>query len=912
MTPGTVADGAASGAQATGASGNTGNAGTAVATDTAGNTDTAGVTGATGTAGKTATAGASGAAAGPRPSPGGEARAGPGPLAGLVVAELAVGVSDLGLGLAGGLPGRLLADLGATVTRITASGGHAIDEHVPWGKAWHRDKRVVATRRPGEILPLLTAADVVLAYGPETLVESRGLGYQDVAAANPGVVYARCRPSRWGAGAVADFGLLVEARSGFCTQLAGHRDGPIFVDVRAPGIGTAALLTTSVLGLLLHRARTGAGGWAETSLYDGMLATLGCMIGRSQRAAPEIEGYWEKGSTFPNFLYRCADGDLLQVWFGGKGMYAALINALGDEPSVEGYYADQMAGRLGDRARRWVAFFSARPRDDWVTILREAGVACEPVLQPGEILADPHLAQTGLATGHVDGQYHDVMVGSPIAVRPLAAPGSPGRPPQADAVTSLPRPPQADAVTSLPRPGLAAPSSAVRSSAAASRPAALASGPGPAPRTGDRGAPSVRAAAGPVRPQEPGLLAGLRVVDFSAFVAGPLAAEVLADLGADVVKVEPPEGEAMRAAAYAVAACQRGKRSLALNIGAPQARPAIEALIRRADVVLHNWRVGVAERLGLDAAAVARLNPSAVYCHASAFGSSGPRCGLPGNDALMQAVTGFERAIGGDGNDPIAATWIPIDMAGGWVAAAGMLAGLYARATGGGAGQSVETSLLGAGILAHSGIFSRDGSLVAGPTLDGAQTGYGPGYRIYQCGDGQWLALVIPTAKAWRALGDLIPGLPGEYAPLRGGGLDSAARAAEALLEAAFAAAPAASWAERLRALAAGPADRETGAGSWPLAEQVEPMDRDAFRRKILDDPVNRQLGRVACYQTADWGWFEQIGPLLRTGPEPGVSTHWMLPRVGEHTASVLAELGLSQAQIQDLLDAKVARQLTG
>ncbi len=89
------------------------------------------------------------------------------------------------------------------------------------------------------------------------------------------------------------------------------------------------------------------------------------------------------------------------------------------------------------------------------------------------------------------------------------------------------------------------------------------------------------------------------MVDFSAFVAGPLAAQVLADLGADVVKVEPLEGEAMRAAAYAVAAAQRGKRSLALDITAPGAREVVERLIRWADVVLHNFRVGVAERLGI-------------------------------------------------------------------------------------------------------------------------------------------------------------------------------------------------------------------------------------------------------------------------------------------------------------------------
>lgn len=748
-----------------------------------------------------------------------------GPLAGLKVAELAVGVSDLGLGLAGGLPGMLLSQCGATVHRITARSAAAIDQDVPWGRVWHAGKRLIETDDADEAFSAIEDADVVLAYGPEDLVEARGLGYRDVAAANPRVVYARCRPSRTSRGTVEDYGLLVEARSGFCTQLEGHRPGPIFADVRASGTGTASLLLTSVLGLLGRRERTGDGGWAETSLYDGMLATLGCMIGRSERAAPEIEGYWEKGSTFPNFLYRCADGELLQVWFGGKGMYAALIKALGDEPSEEGYYADQMAGRLGDRARRWVSFFERKPRDEWVKLLRDAGVACEPVLGPGEILSDPHLLETGLAVER-DG---DLMVGSPVTIRPLAE----RKPVAAQEQRSVPG---------------------------------------------------------------KGLLSGLRVVDFSAFVAGPLAAEVLADLGADVVKVEPPQGEAMRAAAYAVAACQRGKRSLALNIGAPEARPVVERLLAGADVVLHNFRVGVAERLGIGADDVARLNPGAVYCHASAFGSRGRRAGFPGNDALMQAVTGFERAVGGEGNDPVAATWIPIDMAGGWLAAVGILAGLYARAVTG-QGQVVETSLLGAGVLLHSGAFYSGGSLVPGPSLDSGQTGYGPGYRIYPGSDGAWFALVVPSPSAWERLRTVVPDLPPQYAPLRGGARDAVARSAETALSAAFAAHPAATWAARLRDL------------GLP-AELIEPADRDGFRRGILDDPVGRQLGRTVGYDTADWGWFEQIGPLTRCGPSPAVAPRLMLPRVGEHTAEVLRELGTGDAEIMALLDAKIARQL--
>jgi crotonobetainyl-CoA:carnitine CoA-transferase CaiB-like acyl-CoA transferase len=748
-----------------------------------------------------------------------------GPCAGLSVVELAVGTSELGLGLAAGVPGMMLADLGASVIRIVGASPVPIDERIEWGRAWHRDKTVLATDDPVRIRSLMAAADVALVLGAEALVEGRGLGYRDLRAVNPGLVYARCRPSRTAAGSVEDYGLLVEARSGFCSQLPGHRPGPTFVDVRAPGSGTAFVLTASVLALLRQRALTGEGGWAETSLYDGLLATLGCMIGRSERAGPGVETYWEKGSWFPNFLYRCADGELVQVWFGGKGMYATLIEILGDQPSEQGYYQDQATGALNERARRWKAVFATKPRATWLRELREVGVACEPVLGPGDALTDPHLHEVGLAARRRDGDHEVVVVSTPLSVGPLGG----------------------DA------------------------------GPAPDPPAAGRA----------------GLLEGVRVVDFSMFVAGPLAGEVLADLGAEVVKVEPPQGEAMRGAAYAMAACQRGKRSLAIDITAPEAEPVVDRLLRWADVVLHNFRVGVSERLGIDEATVASVNPHAVYCHASAFGVAGPRAGLPGNDALMQALTGFEQSVGGAGNDPIAATWIPIDMSGGWVAAAGILAGLYARARTG-RGQRIATSLLGAGMLLQSGVFQRDGHVIRGPELDAAQTGYGPGYRIYRAGDGRWFALVVPDAGSWLRLRSL-PGLSGlaeEYTPVRRGLDDRMAVAAEDLLSAAFAREPAEVWLTRLRDIAV-------------PTELVEEMDRDAFRRGMLDDPLNRQLGRVVAYEDRDWGHFEQIGPLLRCGPTPTGRPRLMLPGIGEHSIDVLVDLGFGRHEIDALVDAK-------
>jgi crotonobetainyl-CoA:carnitine CoA-transferase CaiB-like acyl-CoA transferase len=141
-----------------------------------------------------------------------------------------------------------------------------------------------------------------------------------------------------------------------------------------------------------------------------------------------------------------------------------------------------------------------------------------------------------------------------------------------------------------------------------------------------------------------------------------------------------------------------------------------------------------------------------------------------------------------------------------------------------------------------------------------------------------------------------VPALPETYAPLRSGAAADVAREAEDALAAAFGERPAAESVTELRRRGA-------------LAEPVTTPDRDGFRRGILDDPVNRELGRVVAYETADWGHFEQIGPLLRCGPDADGGPALHLPGVGEHTTDALAALGFTPAEIAGFLDAKVARQ---
>ncbi len=148
-------------------------------------------------------------------------------------------------------------------------------------------------------------------------------------------------------------------------------------------------------------------------------------------------------------------------------------------------------------------------------------------------------------------------------------------------------------------------------------------------------------------------LEGVKVVDAGGFLAGPLGPMMLADLGADVVKVEATTGEGMRNVEWAFFGCQRGKRDVALDLKAPSARPAVEALLAQADILHHNVRMPAAHRLGLDEASVRAVNPDIIYCHTSSYGPVGARADWPGYDQLFQASCGWEVAGAGEGNPPM-------------------------------------------------------------------------------------------------------------------------------------------------------------------------------------------------------------------------------------------------------------------
>ncbi|AWW41801.1 racemase [Streptomyces sp. AS58] len=204
---------------------------------------------------------------------------------------------------------------------------------------------------------------------------------------------------------------------------------------------------------------------------------------------------------------------------------------------------------------------------------------------------------------------------------------------------------------------------------------------------------------------QPGILAGYRVLDCSIAMAGPFAAQRLGDLGADVVKIEPVTGEWQRHAAAGGAggnrinvsflSLNRNKRSLAVDLKDPAGKEVLRRLVAEADVFLQNYRPGVADRLGVDYASLAALNPSLVYVSISGYGEDGPYAGRPGQDLLLQAMSGAMLSGGRDGEAPRAAGQYLVDAVTASTAFEGVLAALLHRERTG-EGQLVTVNMLDA------------------------------------------------------------------------------------------------------------------------------------------------------------------------------------------------------------------------
>jgi crotonobetainyl-CoA:carnitine CoA-transferase CaiB-like acyl-CoA transferase len=401
-----------------------------------------------------------------------------------------------------------------------------------------------------------------------------------------------------------------------------------------------------------------------------------------------------------------------------------------------------------------------------------------------------------------------------------------------------------------------------------------------------------------------GPLAGIRVIDCSTVLAGPYCTMLLADLGADVVKVEPPEGDATRGwgppwvgdeaagtrtAAYYLAV-NRNKRSLRLDLSTEDGRAVLRRLLCDADAVVENFRVGGFAKLGFSDEALSELNPRLVHLAISGFGTRGPDAQKPGYDFVIQAVGGLMSITGEPDGRPMKVGVAISDVVSGLFGAVSLLAALLGRertAGAGAAGQRIDVSLLQSTLAML--VNQAQSALVTGaaPIRRGnAHPSIVP-YETFATADGE-IAIGVGSERQWARLGPAIglPGLATEARFATNGERVVNREALVPLLAARFASAPSATWLARLDAagIPAGPINDLPAAFSSPQAEALGV-------RVPLEHPV---LGAV-----------DQVAPPFELSATPA-SVRTPPPLLGEHTDQILGELGYSRDETQALRDSGV------
>ncbi|SFF58686.1 formyl-CoA transferase/CoA:oxalate CoA-transferase [Actinacidiphila alni] len=392
----------------------------------------------------------------------------------------------------------------------------------------------------------------------------------------------------------------------------------------------------------------------------------------------------------------------------------------------------------------------------------------------------------------------------------------------------------------------------------------------------------------------PGALDGVKVLDLTRFLQGPYATRILADLGADVVKVERPGGEWDRRLRQApdgfagfFTGLNRGKKSIAVDITTSEGRDIVKALARECDVVVENFRLGVMEKLGLGYDTLRQENPRLVYAAASGHGPLGPHSGEPMFDMVAQAVSGLSDFVRTPDGQPRLASRGMADSAGAVFLAMGILTALLVKERTG-HGQRVDGSLVGSCLAMHTAEVTI---ALHGDEVRRTQGRVTSTSGAFRCGDDRWIVIGATDQKVWDGLTGALgrPDLRDDPRFARSRIRERHRDILEPVLEEIFRTADRDTWVRRMR---------DHGVPVAPVNTFVE----------AARDPDVLANGFVVEQPDPDWGTVRTVGNPFLLSATPARVGGWT-PELGADTREVLGRLGFPHDRIERLLASGVVEQ---